>query len=322
MPRKVLIQIRRGTEAELSGITLAPGELGFTTDTNKLFIGTTAGNVLLVNVSTAGDMLKSVYDTDNDGKVDAAEVADSTPWAGVTGKPSTFPPSAHKSTHASGGSDALTPGDIGAVNKAGDMITGPIGFRIGSANPRYHQNVAAYEWSTSSAAGAFVIETPITAASENVMMRLLIEGYFYDSTSPFFLIVGGYIYASGPSFYNYGYINLSKKRPLVRWGRNIATGKVVLIIGDVGDVYSYPKLWVSLLEGHSSSDNHRTGWTITQKTDLTGYDLLTTVLDVGAFWHAGNDGSNSGLDADLLDGQHASAFMPKGPVTWNQLAGV
>ena len=25
-------------------------------------------------------------------------------------------------------------------------------------------------------------------------------------------------------------------------------------------------------------------------------------------WHAGNDGSGSGLDADLLDGKHASAF--------------
>jgi|GEM_PF-1090485 len=42
-----------------------------------------------------GDMTKSVYDTNNNGKVDAAEAADSVPWAGVTGKPSTFAPSAH-----------------------------------------------------------------------------------------------------------------------------------------------------------------------------------------------------------------------------------
>jgi len=42
-----------------------------------------------------GDMTKSVYDTDNDGIVDAAESA---PWAGITGKPSTFTPSTH--THA------------------------------------------------------------------------------------------------------------------------------------------------------------------------------------------------------------------------------
>lgn len=42
-----------------------------------------------------GDMAKEVYDTDDDGKVDAAETADSVPWSGVSGKPSTFPPSSH-----------------------------------------------------------------------------------------------------------------------------------------------------------------------------------------------------------------------------------
>ncbi|MCE5315153.1 MAG: pyocin knob domain-containing protein [Armatimonadota bacterium] len=31
-------------------------------------------------------------------------------------------------------------------------------------------------------------------------------------------------------------------------------------------------------------------------------------------WHSGNDGSGSGLDADLLDGQEASAFAPSGHV--------
>lgn len=42
-----------------------------------------------------GDMLKSAYDSNDDGKVDAADTADSVPWGGVTNKPSTFPPSAH-----------------------------------------------------------------------------------------------------------------------------------------------------------------------------------------------------------------------------------
>lgn len=45
-----------------------------------------------------GDMLKSVYDSDNDGKVDVAKTAENVPWSGVTGKPSTFTPSAH--THS------------------------------------------------------------------------------------------------------------------------------------------------------------------------------------------------------------------------------
>lgn len=42
-----------------------------------------------------GDMLKSVYDKDNDGVVDSAETV---PWNGINGKPSTFTPSSH--THS------------------------------------------------------------------------------------------------------------------------------------------------------------------------------------------------------------------------------
>jgi len=43
----------------------------------------------------AGDMTKAVYDPNDDGKVTAAVNADVAPWAGITGKPATFAPSAH-----------------------------------------------------------------------------------------------------------------------------------------------------------------------------------------------------------------------------------
>ena len=39
-----------------------------------------------------GDMLKSVYDTNGDGITDHAALADAASWAGITGKPATFPP--------------------------------------------------------------------------------------------------------------------------------------------------------------------------------------------------------------------------------------
>lgn len=54
-----------------------------------------------------GDMAKSTYDVNNDGVVDHAALADTAPWSGISGKPSTFNPSAHATTHISGGSDAI-----------------------------------------------------------------------------------------------------------------------------------------------------------------------------------------------------------------------
>lgn len=45
-----------------------------------------------------GDMLKSVYDTNNNGKVDRAEASDSVAWSGVSGKPTIFAPDAHDHT--------------------------------------------------------------------------------------------------------------------------------------------------------------------------------------------------------------------------------
>ena len=47
------------------------------------------------NTASTWDMMKSVYDTDNDWKVDAAETADSVEWSWVQNKPTTFTPSTH-----------------------------------------------------------------------------------------------------------------------------------------------------------------------------------------------------------------------------------
>jgi hypothetical protein len=61
------------------------------------------------------------------------------------------------------------------------------------------------------------------------------------------------------------------------------------------------------------------GWRIRNKTDNTtwsswGYVALTTGNQghiSGTIWHSGNDGSGSGLDADLLDGNDSNYFQKK-----------
>ena len=55
-------------------------------------------------VDTMGDMDQATYDTNADGTVNAADAA---PWTGITGKPSTYPPS----THQHGGGDITSPVD-------------------------------------------------------------------------------------------------------------------------------------------------------------------------------------------------------------------
>lgn len=59
-----------------------------------LMVTKTALSEALENAG-AGDMLKSVYDADSDGKVDAAEAADTVPWTGVQDRPASFPPTPH-----------------------------------------------------------------------------------------------------------------------------------------------------------------------------------------------------------------------------------
>lgn len=70
------IQAKRGLEANLGSITLADGEFAVTTDTKKLYVGVAGAKICLGGASSLGDMLKSIYDTDNDGIVDNAENAD------------------------------------------------------------------------------------------------------------------------------------------------------------------------------------------------------------------------------------------------------
>ena len=51
------------------------------------------------------------------GATGSGGTADSVSWANITGKPSSYIPSAHASTHATGGSDPIIPADIGAVSQ-------------------------------------------------------------------------------------------------------------------------------------------------------------------------------------------------------------
>lgn len=117
----VQIQLRRGTAAQWTSAnpTLAAGEAGFETDTGRLKIG---------DGVTAWSSLAYL----SGGSGGGGSVA----WVDVTGRPSTFPPSAHASNHASGGGDPITPAAIGAAaaahtHAAGDIASGTVSLARG-----------------------------------------------------------------------------------------------------------------------------------------------------------------------------------------------
>jgi hypothetical protein len=110
-----------------------------------------------------GDMTKAVYDPNDDGIVEAADYAATAPWAGLTGKPLTFPPSAH--THVisdvtgltvalSNKEDAGTAASLLAAHVVADDPHGDRAFSIQRANhtgvqqPTTIVNDAAHRWFT------------------------------------------------------------------------------------------------------------------------------------------------------------------------------
>jgi hypothetical protein len=90
--------------------------------TNTTQIATTAFVQEALSGAGAGDMSKSVYDTTNNGKVDVAETAEAVPWTGVTGKPSSFAPSAH--THPTSEVTGLDAALAGKAPLASPALTG------------------------------------------------------------------------------------------------------------------------------------------------------------------------------------------------------
>ena len=91
------LQLALDAKAPLASpaLTGTPNAPTAVSGTNTTQVATTAFVQQAIVDFGPGDMLKAAYDANNDGKVDAAEVADAAPWAGITGKPTSFTPASH-----------------------------------------------------------------------------------------------------------------------------------------------------------------------------------------------------------------------------------
>lgn len=124
---------------------------------------TDALNTLKTTITaSSGDMLKSVYDTNDNGIVNAAETV---PWSGVTSKPATFPPSSHTHTaveisdSSSVGRSVLTAVDAATARTALGVGSGS-GDVVGPASA-VNNNFAAFNTTT----GKLIKDSGSSAAS-------------------------------------------------------------------------------------------------------------------------------------------------------------
>lgn len=95
--RKSQLDTLLALKAPLAGpvFTGVPSGPTAAASTNTTQLATTAFVQQEIGSFGAGDMDKATYDTNNDGTVDRADVADEVAWADVTSKPTSFTPITH-----------------------------------------------------------------------------------------------------------------------------------------------------------------------------------------------------------------------------------
>lgn len=327
------------------------------------------------------------------GGADGAQVN----YANIVGKPTSFTPSAHKSTHASGGSDALTPGDIGAETPAGAQAKVDAHANR-KDNP--HQVTAAQVGAaplSHTHAGSDVTSQVNDSdkldgkhASDFAAANHAHTGVYAPASHEHIVYTDFYVDGDADTYYpvvieTFGSdINKTDWIELFRyyswpapdtWNTATHRGGLNLFIGNVlsgwgGQAYylditlgqSYSKMVADITVPGPDTDSiivwlrggHAQYRLITSNAALTatpyigdyvnkpGTQYETTYspkpaveplfdftndtrrfytmpeLYIGGgyrnpkygnkVWHAGNDGSGSGLDADLLDGKHAADF--------------
>lgn len=181
-------------------------------------------------------------------------------------------------------------------------------FVMGSSWYKTKFNLASYSLASTPTSGAFVIETNVPFATAYDMFTVELEGHAYAVASPYFRIVlGGYAYPSG-TFIGAGYETTSRYRfSQIRFARNITTGNVVFILGDIAESFSYLRLEVAKVSGTAAEHAVTTAWSITQQTSLANYDKVTTASDYT---------STDRLFSSATDSSTAIAALVNTSTTW------
>lgn len=178
--------------------------------------------------------------------------------------------------------------------------------------------------------GSIEISLPINV--NNVMIAFDVSIYSYESDKVIKVYIGGYTWTGSPYWTSTSsHITCqSEANYSIRFGADGTRQKVW--IGELTGKWSYPKVTVENVRlGFSNNliSKWATGWSINLVTGMFGtvVDYTESNTQIGKYhagnliWNAGNDGTGSTLDADLLDGQEGVYYRNAANLT-GQLTGI
>ena len=192
---------------------------------------------------------------------------------------------------------------------------------VGSGGALRIANPGGASFATNASTTTGYLKVTLPVSWTNTMMSMTIKCYEYATGESFDIHCGGYNYAASSSWFNtFAYIiggNTTNRNFTVRFGHD--GSKCAIYIGESNSTWSYFQFGVfDFLGGYSNytGASWHTGWSCSITTTLgtiTGTTFTTTQLnkyvDGNTVWHAGNDGSGSGLDADTVDGVQLSGLV-------------
>ena len=169
----------------------------------------------------------------------------------------------------------------------------------GKDHTNFGATLATYG-TTAGSSGRIRCTAPFTTNSGR-MFQVTVS--LYSSYTCHTYVVSGYLYPTTNQWYVTKAIYTGTGTPDIFVGRD-ANGKAYISIANAS--YTGVRVHNMTMGYQTSLADTYAPWTITVNSGTEN----STGVTVSKVWHSTNDGSGSGLDADLLDGQHASAFAP------------
>ena len=168
---------------------------------------------------------------------------------------------------------------------------------------RHLQQIAYYQSGSDFANGTLVTTDIVSSGTNGDSFVIEITGKAYGSSRPHSIIAEGYLYNS--TIINTNGTNIS--------GSNFTYIKVMNNNGYLSFWWPRHGYWnsynVHVRSSSAGTSNYNRVTAIANSADPSGATKKIQI-NLATSWNTANDGAGSGLDADLLDGQHGSYYAP------------